>query len=236
MSTFNLNIFSIIFATILLIIAIYILNKLIKSEKQARPFLISLSIYFFLMSLVSYIQSAVFIIYPNLEYDYGIYNDYFAVVLIYLAPIALIYEIEKIYFPEKKIFSKYHIITSIVIILTALFLIFSIYDALFNPAFFYPFEMRKYWYINYSSWTIIVVFICVSFFYLGTKTTGLYRRYSYLICLGWAINQIINAAVQLLEFNVVIQLIPLLIIFSIKFLGAILTAYGFYKLYSLSIE
>ncbi|MHA1268281.1 MAG: hypothetical protein ACTSPY_00720 [Candidatus Helarchaeota archaeon] len=229
----NFIVFSIIFATILISIAIFILTKLIKAEKEAKPFLFSLFLYFFLMALVSYIQAGVFIVNPLLTYEYGVYNDYWGVILIYAAPIFLIYEIEQLYF-KAKIFTKNHLITILVLVTFGLFIGISVYDIIFNPTFFYPFEMRKYWYTNYLSWLIIVLFICVSFLYLGTKASGKYRQYCFLISIGWSINQIINAITQLLTFETIISIYVLPIIFVVKFIGAILTMFGFYKLYSLS--
>ena len=94
-----LEVYLIIFTIILFAISIYILIKLLEAEKEARPFLRGLFLYFLLMALVNLIQSIVFMLNPSITYNLGVYNNYIVVCLIYFAPIFLIYQIERLYFP-----------------------------------------------------------------------------------------------------------------------------------------
>lgn len=225
-----------IFTIILLIISVYISIKYFGAEKAARSYLISLFIYFFLMALVNLFQVIFLVLNPTIEYQLGIYNNYIVVCLIYFAPIPLIYQIERLYFSEKKILSKFHVITLLVLGTFIIFMIWTLGIVINNPNYFQNFEMGggDYRYLNYASWAIIVFFICLSFLYLAIKSSGKYRQYSLIIAIGWGINQVINAITQLLPYDTVLDFNILTIIFIIKFAGAIITAYGFFKLYSIS--
>lgn len=231
-----LEVYLIIFTIILFAISGYIFIKLLKAEKEAFPYLRGLFIYFLLMGLVNLIQSIVFIINPDISYNLGIYNNYIVVCLIYFAPVFLIFQIERLYFPEQKFLSKYHIISVFVIVTFTIFLIWTGIEVILNPSLFQNFEMGAglYRYLNYVTWFVIVMFICLSFLYLAFRASGKFRIYSLIISIGWGINQIINAVTQLLTFSTVIQIDILTIIFIIKFVGAITTAIGFFKLYSIS--
>jgi hypothetical protein len=231
-----LVVYLIIFTIILFAISGYIFLKLLKAEKEAFPYLRGLFIYFLLMALVNLIQSIIFMLNPSISYNLGVYNNYIVVCLIYFAPVFLIYQIERLYFPEQKILSKYHIISLFVIVSFVIFLIWTGIEVIINPTLFQNFEMGAglYRYLNYATWFVIVMFICLSFLYLAFRASGKFRIFSIIISIGWGTNQVINAVTQLLAFNRVIQLDILTIIFIIKFVGAITTAIGFFKLYSVS--
>ncbi|MBD3228725.1 MAG: hypothetical protein GF329_11120 [Candidatus Lokiarchaeota archaeon] len=207
-----------IFIIILFIISGYILVKYFEAEKEAYPYLRGLFIYFFLMALVNLFQMIIFILNPTIEYQLGIYNNYIVVCLIYFAPIPLIYQIERLYFREQKILSKFHVVTIIVLVSFVIFVIWTLGIVINNPTYFQNFEMGggNYRYLNYASWGIIVLFICLSFLYLAVRASGKYRLYSIIIAVGWGINQVINAITQLLPYDIVLELNVLTIIFMIE--------------------
>jgi len=68
--------------------------------------------------------------------------------------------------------------------------------------------------IGFPNCGLIVIFICVAFFYPRIKSSGKYRLYSLIIFTGWAFNQVINAIGQLLSYSNVLNFLTL--IFSIK--------------------
>lgn len=228
---FNLIIYLLLFSIILLIIGLFILREFFKVEKVARPFLRGLFIYFFIMTLVNIIQIVAYAVEGNPNHIAGIYNNYFAVCLIYLAPLPLIYQIERTFFPERKVLAKYHLISLIILLLSIIFLALTIPKAIVNADFLKNFQMADYAVITYSNWGIIVIFICGAFLYLGLKSSGLYRRYSLIIFFGWGLNQIINGIGQILPYYTLLNL--LILIFIIKIIAAAAAAYGFMKLYTL---
>ena len=228
---FSVPIYLLIFSVCLIVLGLFIVREFLKAEKVAKPFLAALFFYFLVMSLLNLIQMAVFLIDPVTLEIGGIYNTYFTVSLIFIAPIPLIYQIERTYFSERKVLAKYHSITLIILILSAIFFAITIPLAVSDPLFMANFRLANYAIITYSNWGIIVIFICTAFLYLGLKSSGLYRRYSLVIFFGWAANQLINAIGQLFTYSTLMNLIT--IVFIIKIIAAIVTAYGFVKLYAL---
>lgn len=224
-ASFDLAIYLLIFSLILIVIGIFIVIQYLQVEKVARPFLMGLFLYFFLMALVNLIQMYEYLVNPSAIALVGIYNNYFAVICVFIAPIPLIFQIEKTYF-ENKLFAKFHLATLTVLVITAIFLALTAPSAISDPLFFATFTMTSNL-ENVASWAIIVLFICGAFLQLGIKSSGKYRLYSLVISFGWGVNQVINAAGQLaLALNITV-------IFVIKIVAAVVTAYGFIKLYNL---
>ncbi|NVM54391.1 MAG: hypothetical protein HWN66_11870 [Candidatus Helarchaeota archaeon] len=226
---FDLAIYLLIFGIILIIIGTFIVVQYLKVEKVARPFLLALFLYFFLMALVNLIQMYIYFVDPSPFASQGIYHNYFAVILIFFAPLALIYQIEKTYF-KNKLLAKYHLATLMIIIINIVFLVQTIPSAVTDPTFIDNFVMNDYT-INIVNWGIMVVAICGAFLYLGLKSSGRYRLWSFVIFFGWGGNQIINGVGQLSPYSTLVQLMTP--IFIIKIAAAIVTAFGFIKLYSL---
>jgi hypothetical protein len=72
----------------------------------------------------------------------------------------------------------------------------------------------------------------VTFAYLSLKSTGKYRFYTFIIGLGWLINQMGNLLHQFVDASL-LNNITTTIFFLAKWIGTFMTAYGFYKLYTL---
>jgi len=224
-AAFDLAIYLLIFSLLLIAIGIFIVIQYLKVEKVARPFLLGLFLYFFLMALINLIQMYEYLVNPSAITLVGIYNNYFAVICIVIAPIPLIFQIEKTYF-QNKFLAKFHLATLTVLVITAIFLALTVPSAVSDPLFFATFTMTGNL-MNAASWAIIVLFICGAFLYLGIKSSGKYRLFSLIIFFGWGANQVINAVGQLaLTLNISV-------IFIIKIVAAVVTAYGFIKLYNL---
>ncbi len=219
-------IYLLVFSLLLVAIGIFIFIQYLKVEKVARPFLLGLFLYFFLMAGVNLIQMYEYLVNPAAIYLIGIYNNYFAVIFIFIAPIPLIFQIEKTYF-ENKLLARYHLGTLTILIITSIFLALTVPDAISDPTnFFSSFTMTGNP-MNAINWGIIVISICTAFLYLGIKSSGKYRLYSLIIFVGWGLNQLINAGSQLdLALNISF-------IFVVKITAAVVTAYGFIKLYNL---
>jgi hypothetical protein len=160
-----------------------------------------------------------------------VYNNYISLLFIYSAPIYLIFQVEGNFFKEKKIISEKHIFSLISFILFIVFLLITLIPGILDPSIFEQISMVKYSYILYPLWLMNNFIILFAFFYLGIKTTEKYRIYSFLICIGWTLNQIFNV---LLQFPGVNKSNPiLLIVFIMKYIGATITALFLYKLYTL---
>lgn len=226
---FDLALYLLIFGLILISIGIFIIVQFIKVEKIARPFLGGLFLYFIMMSAVNLIQSGVYFINPSLFSTTGIYNNYYAVILIYFAPLLLVFQIEKTYF-QNKLLAKFHFVTLTIIIINASFLATTLPAAIADPSFIDNFAMTDY-FLNTVNWVIIVSFICTAFLYLGIKSSGKYRLWSLVIFFGWVTNQAINAIGQLLPYATLLEFMTL--IFIIKMAAALVTALGFVSLYAL---
>ncbi|MHA1266644.1 MAG: hypothetical protein ACTSRS_15520 [Candidatus Helarchaeota archaeon] len=230
-----LAVYLIIFGLILIFISGFVFFQYLKVEKIARPFLLGLWLYFIFMAIVNLSQAFAYFVNPSLLEGLAasevatIYRNYFSVSLIYIAPLLLVFQIEKTYF-QFRLFAKFHVITILIIVLDLLFFIETIPTVLNNPAVLDNFALTG---INPTTmnWFIIVSFICMAFLYLGIKSTGKYRLYSLIIFASWAANQLINAFGQFTTYAALMQL--MLIIFAIKIMAAICTAYGFIKLYGL---
>ncbi|MHA1284451.1 MAG: hypothetical protein ACTSVV_12735 [Promethearchaeota archaeon] len=227
-----------IFVILLSFIWIFLIIQTFKVNKIARRFLLSMAIYFLLMTLANLMQIFYYLEKINIgktgiEGKIGIYNSPISIIFGAFAPFYFIFQIEKHFFPKWTIFSKHHLISIILVILISLIFGYFIYFQIRDPNFlFEEFEMRSLWFIIYPAWALVVLFIISTFLVFGIKTTNKYRFYSFMIFIGWTTNQLANIYIQLTDYNLLTELV-ILIIFSLKYTGTILTALGFYRLYNL---
>ena len=148
------------------------------------------------------------------------------------APLLLIFQIEKKFLAETKFFSKYHvffvinIIDYTVIVISAIIMGINDPDSLVNVGVntFGPYVLPLH--------IAVLLFVIATFGLLGLKSTGKYRVYAFTIAIGWSINQILNAFHQFLPGEFLNDLTTTLIFIG-KYMGMIITASGFYLLYSL---
>ena len=225
------SILLIIFTIILWIITGFLFIETSRAEKIARPFLTSLMVYFFLMSMCNLAQAIAFL---NGDYPVGddsVYNNYISLLFIYSAPIYLISQVEKNYFQQFKPIAKYHIFSLTALILFIIFVLVTVIQGITDPSVFSGFSMLDYAFILYPLWAMNNFIILFAFMYLAIKTTEKYRMYSLLICVGWTLNQIFNTVLQLPFFERTNTLLT--IVFLFKYIGAIITALYLYKLYNL---
>ncbi|MGV9197513.1 MAG: hypothetical protein ACOC44_05680 [Promethearchaeia archaeon] len=221
----------IIFTAILWIISLFLRYQTINSPKVARPFLLSLTVYFFLMSMCNLAQAIAFLsdLYPAGQDS--VYNNYLSLLFIYGAPIYLISQVETNFFKDKELLSRYHIFSLTSLVLFIIFVVISLISGIAETSLFESFSMVDYWYILYPLWFMNNLIIVFAFFYLGVKTSENYRLYSFLISIGWTLNQIFNISLQIpwLERTTLL----LTVVFVMKYAGAIITAIFLYLLYNL---
>jgi len=237
----------IVFGIILTIIGTILIYQILKSEKIARPFLSSLMVYFFLMATCNFIQAWAFLVGEFPQEVGTIYNNYFCVVAIYLAPLWLIYMTEKHYFPQIKLISKIHIFSLVLWIFIGAFFALSFIEMIPDPAqFLAEYQMMRYQTLAIMIWFLEVAIIIFVFAYLALQSTDKYRAYSVLIAIAWFLNQAMNLLLQLPEQGAQWGLVGgfentilhksasfITVIFIFKYIGAIMTAYYLYKLYHL---
>jgi len=231
---FNSSLF--IFGIILIIISLILLRETIKSEKIARPFITSVFLYFFLLAIANIHQ-----VYHNTinfenilqSMELRLYTTFFVYLLTITAPIYLTYEIEQLFFAEKKIFSKYHIFTFTSLVLYAVYITVMMLEIIRDINFINVFILSQFNLFMVPLIIFQVFFFTIAFLYLAIKTTEKYRRYSLMVSLGWLLNYAVNA---IITFPPTIEPILVIILLIPKLLGVIITAIGFYKLYSLKKE
>ena len=224
-----------IFIVLFSVIAAFLLVQIKRAEKIARPFLFSLCIYFLFLTIANVFQMLKYIeAYANGElyiYDQKVSSlmlTFFAAA----APLLLIFQIEKKFLAETKFFSKYHvffvinIIDYTVIVISAIIMGINDPDSLVNVGVntFGPYVLPLH--------IAVLLFVIATFGLLGLKSTGKYRVYAFTIAIGWSINQILNAFHQFLPGEFLNDLTTTLIFIG-KYMGMIITASGFYLLYSL---
>ncbi|GAB4325544.1 MAG: hypothetical protein Kow0069_31600 [Promethearchaeota archaeon] len=224
------------FALIEFAIATFVVYQTSKRERVARPFLVGLATYFAVMGACNLLQALAYfrdaaLVEATLDSRVGIYNDYWSVLAIYAAPLALIYQIKAAYFPDVRALGKRHAVTAVVGGLVTAFLAITLARAAVEPGYLQRFELSHYVAVTYVNWALIVGFICGAFLLLGKRTSGKFRTYAYVVFGGWSANQVINAVGQLLPLEVVLQYLAL--VFVVKHVGALVTTFGFLKLYSL---
>ncbi len=228
---FNISLF--FFGIVELIISIILLIQILKSDKIARPFLNSVFIYFFLLTIANFQQ-----VYYNIinfsdivkTGELRIYTTFWVFLLTLSAPIYLTYEIEKLFFQGKSIISKKHIFTIISLLLFGYYLYIMFLEVIKDINFVNTFVLANYMFAIIPLLAFQVLLFIFAFLYLAIKTTEKYRTYSLFVSLGWLLNYAINTIVTLVETIAPILVIILLIP---KLLGVIITAIGFYKLYML---
>ncbi|MHA1278779.1 MAG: hypothetical protein ACTSQI_22075 [Candidatus Helarchaeota archaeon] len=223
----------IMFALVMAALCVFLLIQIVKSEKIALPFLLSLFIYFFLLCIAN-IQQVVYN-FINMEAlslpsePLVIYSTFFVYLLTLVAPIYLIFQIEKIYFPNSKLTAKIHIVTVLNVILFSAFVGYVSYLASSDITIITDFNFIDFLLLGGVLLGLQVIFVIIAFLYLGIRATGRYRLYAILVALGWLLNYGANtiAILGTLQSSVILLLlIP-------KLLGIVLTAFGLYRLYGL---
>ena len=221
-----------IFSLLTALICMILIVQIKKSEKIARPFLSSLMIYFLSLTIANILQvlyniSNFNLILVNIE-NLEIYSIYFVFLLTYFAPIYLIYQIEKKFFPEMKIQSKYHLFSILSLIIFVIFNIRVLVDVFSGMDIFAGFDLKNYLITTFMIFSLQLLYITFAFFYLGYKAMGKYRKYAILVSVGWIINNIANVITTL--FYVIPSSRPLY--FILKYLGVIIVAYCLFKFYT----
>ena len=217
----------IIFIIIMSIIAIYMLYQITQVEKVAQLFLLSLFIYFLFMNLSNVVQAIEYAILYNqgmiiIPPNTRMMNSIQSFMCSGIAPILLTHQVEKKFFPSIQLFSKYHLVMTINIITGIVFIVMIILQIPTNIMVL----------LLYPVWGINVIFISVTFLLLAIRSTGKYRQFAFLISIGWAINNLSNVFHGLFGASVLNDF-TFGIIFLGKYIGTIMAAYGFYKIYSL---
>jgi hypothetical protein len=230
---FLLTILLIVFAVALAVICVFLFNKIIKAEGVARPFLISLFLYFLLLCIAN-IQQVIYN-FINMETlilpsePLRVYTTFFVFVLTLASPIYLIFQIEKIYFPDSKITAKYHFATIINVILFVGFIGYVGYLASTDIAVITDFKIADFIFICGTLLGFEVLFVIVAFAYLAAKSGGKMKFYARIIWIGWLLNYGVNIVTVLATLPpnvIIILLIP-------KLVGVAMTAIGLYRLYGL---
>ncbi len=224
-----------IFIILFLIIATFLLVQIIKAEKIARTFLFSLFIYFLFLTIANGFQMYKYIETYAIGEIYVVDQKVSSVMLTFFtaaAPLLLIFQIEKKFITETKIFSKYHIFFVINIIDYTVILIMAIIMGINDPAPLTNVGVTTFGPIVLPLHIAVLIFIIATFGLLGLKSTGKYRQYAFMIAIGWTINQILNAFHQFMPSDFLTDITTTLIFIG-KYIGMIITASGFYLLYSL---
>ncbi|MHA1267006.1 MAG: hypothetical protein ACTSRS_17340 [Candidatus Helarchaeota archaeon] len=230
---FLITILLIIFAIILGCICLYLAIQIKRSDPLARPFLLSLFLYFFLLCIAN-IQQAVhnFLNYDQLvlpDVKVTFYTTFVVFVLTLAAPIYLIFQIEKIFFPNSKIVAKVHLTTISNLLFFTTFLGIVSFQASEDITIITEFNFLDYFYVAGVLLAIQIIFVICAFLYLGIKAAGNYRLYALLIALGWLANYAANTVATLAILTPTV----ILALFIPKLVGVIITAIGLFKLYAL---
>lgn len=224
-----------IFIALFSVIAIFLMIQIIKVEKIARPFLFSLFIYFLFLTIANFFQ--LFKYFEALAIgDLYIYDQKVSSIMLTFfaaaAPLLLIFQVEKKFIVEIKFFSKYHVFFIINVISYALIIITAIIMGINDPSSLINVGVTTFGAYVLPLHIAVLVFVIATFGFLSLRSTGKYRLYAFIIAFGWAFNQILNAFHQFLP-GAFLNDITTTLIFIGKYAGMIITAYGFYQLYSL---
>ena len=225
----------IIFIILFSIISTFLLIQIIKAEKIARPLLFSLYIYFLFLTIANAFQMLKYIEAYTLGQQYLYEQKVSSLMLSFFAaaaPLLLIFQVEKKFLVERKVFSQYHVFFLINLISLTVIIISAIIMGITDPTSLINVGVTTFGPYVLPLHIAVLVFVIATFGLLALKSTGKYRTYAFLIALGWTINQILNAFHQFLP-GTLLNDITTTIIFIGKYIGMIITAVGFYKLYSL---
>jgi len=225
----------IIFIILFSIIATFLLIQIIKAEKIARPLLFSLYIYFLFLTIANAFQMLKYIEAYTLGQQYLYEQKVSSLMLTFFAaaaPLLLIFQVEKKFLVERKLFSQYHVFFLINLISLTVIIISAIIMGINDPTSLINVGVTTFGPYVLPIHIAVLIFVIATFGLLALKSTGKYRTYAFLIALGWTINQILNAFHQFLP-GAFLNDITTTIIFIGKYIGMIVTAVGFYKLYSL---
>ena len=220
------------FGVIVSIICVILLRQVIKGDKIARPFLLSVLIYFALLAIANFQQVAHNTIYFDdivASGELRIYTTFWVFLLTVTAPLYLTYEIEKVFLSDIKLGSKYHIFTILSLVLYTIYW-YAMIIGVIIPNRFSEFKFQDFFFEIGGLLGVQVLFFILSFLYVGIKTTGSYRTYSLMVSLGWLLNYAVNTIVTTVQ---AIQPIVVIILLVPKLAGVIISAIGFYQLYAL---
>ena len=161
----------------------FLMIQLKKMDKIARPFVLSVVFYFLCISLGGifmyiYNRGTVWDSNVNIpEYDMLVFINQLGLVFLVIAPLFLIYNLEKKFF-QNTLLSDKHIITIIQIALISLFFLGWIFV-----------------YTGYPSGNLVslyllimlfqVVFFSGGFLYIGIKSTGYIKKLAYIVAIGY---------------------------------------------------
>ena len=225
----------IIFITMFSVIAVFLMVQILKAEKIARPLLFSLFIYFLFLTIANTFQMLKYIEAYTLGQQYLYDQKVSSLMLSFFAaaaPLLLIFQVEKKFLVERKIFSQYHVFFAINVISLAVIIISAIIMGITDPTSLINVGVTTFGPYVLPLHIAVLVFVIATFGLLALKSTGKYRTFAFMIALGWTINQILNAFHQFLP-GALLNDVTTTIIFIGKYIGMIVTAVGFYKLYSL---
>ena len=239
MATSTILVFSYyaIFVLQMVIISLFLTIQVVKGEKIAKPFLLSLVIFFLAYAIANLFLTLRYtgnLIDGNLiVYDQKA-NSFFTNIFAVIAPILLTYQVEKRFLPDIKIVSKYHIFFILNLISFCIIGTIAIVVLITNPLLLFDpaFATRTFGAFILPFFSISNIFFMVAFAYLSIKSSGKYRSYTFIIGLGWLINQCGNLLHQFVDASL-LNNITTTIFFMAKWIGTFMTAYGFYKLYTL---
>lgn len=230
---FIFNILFFLFSIVVLVISLFLLFKLIKSEKIARPFLLGVFIYFILLAIANFQQLFHNIIFFDIIVASGqlrIYTTFWVFLLTSVAPIYLIYETERLFFVKTKIGSKYHLFSLTSLILFIIYLIRMFIAVIHDASVIENFNVSDFTLVVIPLIFFQVTFFILVFLYLAIKSTDKYRLYALMVNLGWLLNYLVNLATTILPS---ISPIWVSILLILKCIGVIMVVIGFYSLYSL---
>ena len=226
-----------IFVVLLFTISLFLAIQSLKAEKIAKPFLFSVVIFFLAYAFANFFLTfryfGTFIYGNEFVYDQKA-NSFFTNISAVIAPLLLTFQVEKRFLPDIKFLSKYHLFfilnlisfciigsITIIVLITKPILLF---DPAFATATFGAFILPFF--------SISNIFFMVAFAYLSKKSTGKFRTYAFIIGFGWLINQCGNLLHQFVNASL-LNNVTTTIFFMAKWIGTFMTAYGFYKLYTM---
>ena len=226
-----------IFVLLLLTISLFLLIQSFKAEKIAKPFLYSLVVFF-----LAYAFANFFLTLNNVETfingDLVVYdqkaNSFFTNICAVIAPLLLTFQVEKRFLTDTKFLSKYHIFFVLNLISFCIIGTITIVVLITNPILLFDpaFATATFGAFILPFFSISNIFFMVAFAYLSKKSTGKFRTYAFIIGFGWLINQCGNLLHQFVNASL-LNNVTTTIFFMAKWIGTFMTAYGFYKLYTM---
>jgi membrane-associated HD superfamily phosphohydrolase len=222
------------------LITAFFIIQLKEKDKVARPFMISL-ILLFISELIG----------NSMIYSFNRITGFGTMVestdpisnlmsigylLVLIGPMYLIFNLEKKMF-KKPIVKEKHLMTFLhIIFISLLVVIISVFLAIKQP---YPYEIVFVLLVGVLF--VQGLFFLASFIYLSIKSTGIYRRNSTLVALGYTLRLGTSGITAILSYQLAQNLFQgsmdtaymlFAFIALFFFIGLIVMAYGLLKLYS----